>query len=300
MIERLTIHGHQIAFRRAGNGPALVLLHGMAGSSATWQHVMPLLAGEFTLLAPDLIGHGDSAKPRRGDYAIGAYASVVRDLMLALGVERATLVGQSFGGGVAMQVAYQFPEYCERLVLVGSGGLGVEVNPILRALSVPGASLALPIGCQRIFSDLGAKLLGWRERRGKKMGPAAAEIWRSYASLGDPDTRRAFMLTLRAVVDHFGQRVTARDRLYLASEMPTLIVWGTSDPIIPVAHALAAHDAMRGSRLELFEDTGHFPHCEQPERFARVLAEFVRSTEPASVSRSRWKQLLIDPEHAPT
>lgn len=299
LIEHLPIHGHDVAFRRTGSGPALVLLHGMAGSSETWRRVMPMLGRDFSVLAPDLIGHGESAKPR-GDYSLGAYASTIRDLMLALGIERATLVGQSFGGGVAMQMAYQYPEYCERLVLVGSGGLGVEVNAILRVLSVPGGSFALPLACRPVFRDLGAKLLQWRERRGKSMAPAAAEIWRSYASLADPETRRAFMLTLRAVVDHFGQRVTARDRLYLASAMPTLIVWGTSDPIIPVAHALEAHASMSGSRLELFEHVGHFPHCEQPERFVRVLSDFVRTTEAASVSKSRWRDLLTHREGLPT
>ncbi len=292
-MEHITIHGHDLAFLRAGKGPTLVLLHGMAGSSATWRHVVPLLAHGFTLLVPDLIGHGESAKPARGDYALGAYASAVRDLMLAVGVERATLVGQSFGGGVAMQLAYQFPEYCERLVLVGSGGLGIEVNPILRVLSVPGGSLALPVACRPLFRDLGEKLLAWRQRRGRTMPPAAEEIWRSYASLADPPTRRAFLLTLRAVVDLYGQRVTARDRLYLASEMPTLVIWGTNDPIIPASHAFETHAAMRGSRLELFEDTGHYPHCEHPERFARVVAEFVRATDSAAVDKSRWRHLLI-------
>ncbi len=294
-MERLAIHGHDLAFLRTGSGPPLVLLHGMAGSSGTWRHVVPLLSRDFTLLVPDLIGHGDSAKPR-ADYALGAYASAVRDLMLAVGIEKATMVGQSFGGGVAMQIAYQFPEYCERLVLVGSGGLGLEVNAILRALSVPGGSLALPIACRPFLRDLGEKLLERRVRRGKTTHPATAEIWRSYASLADWRTRRAFMLTLRAVVDLHGQRVTARDRLYLASELPTLIIWGTRDPIIPLSHAFEAHAAMRGSRLELFEDTGHYPHCERPERFARIVSEFVRSTEPASLDKSRWRQLLTTRE----
>jgi pimeloyl-ACP methyl ester carboxylesterase len=293
LVQHLTIHGHDIAFRTAGRGPVLVLLHGMAGSSATWRHVMPLLAENFTLLAPDLLGHGDSAKPR-ADYSLGAYASTVRDLMLALGHASGTLVGQSFGGGVAMQMAYQHPEYCERLVLVGSGGLGIEVNALLRALSTPAGAIALPIGCRPLFRDLGEKLWAWRERRGKKLHASAAEIWRSYASLADPATRRAFMLTLHAVVDHFGQRVTARDRLYLASEVPTLIVWGTRDPIIPVGHARHAHEAIRGSRLELFDGVGHFPHCEQPERFARVLEEFVRGSAPARLSPNRWRELLTE------
>jgi pimeloyl-ACP methyl ester carboxylesterase len=289
--ERLTSHGHDIAFRTAGQGPVLVLLHGMAGSSATWRHAMPLLARDFTVVAPDMLGHGESAKPR-ADYSLGAHATCIRDLMIALGHERATIVGQSWGGGVAMQLAYQFPERCERLVLVGSGGLGIEVNAILRALSIPGAAYALPIGCRPLLRDAGERVGGWLARIGKQPGAEGMEIWRSYASLTDPDTRRAFLLTLRSVVDHLGQRVSARDRLYLTSEMPTLIVWGDKDPIIPLQHGLDAHAAIPGSRLEVFPGAGHFPHCSDPARFARVLGDFVHDTPPAEVSAGRWRDVL--------
>jgi pimeloyl-ACP methyl ester carboxylesterase len=296
-VQRLRIHGHEIAYRMAGTGPVLVLLHGMCGSSETWRYVLPLLARHFTVVAPDMLGHGESAKPRT-DYSLGAHASSIRDLVIALGHERATFVGQSFGGGVAMQVAYQFPERCERLVLVGSGGLGVEVNPILRALSVPGAAYVLPIGCRPFLRDAGAKIAGWLERRGRRAGPAAIEIGRAYASLTDAETRQAFVLTLRAVVDHLGQRVTAHDRLYLTSDMPTLIIWGDHDPIIPVQHARDAHAAMPGSRLELFSGVGHFPHCEDPLRFDRVVTDFVRATPAADVSTRRWRELLRTPQSA--
>ena len=290
-LEHATIHGHDIAFRREGRGPLLVLLHGLAGSSATWRHVMPALARRFTVVAPDLLGHGDSAKPRT-DYSLGAYASGVRDLMAALGYERGTLVGQSFGGGVAMQTAYQFPERCERLVLVGSGGLGIEVNALLRALSLPGAALALPLGCRPLYRDVARAALRFMERRGRRPGAVLVETVSSYASLADPDARRAFVQALRSVIDHYGQRVSARDRLYLTAEVPTLIVWGTHDPVIPVAHAHAAHAAMPGSRLELFDAAGHYPHCEDPEKFVRVLEAFVDTTEPARVSAQRWLELL--------
>ena len=291
--QRVVIHGHDIAYRAAGHGSVvLVLLHGMAGSSATWRHVMPLLARDFTVVAPDMLGHGESAKPR-GDYSLGAHAATVRDLLIALGHERATIVGQSWGGGVAMQLAYQFPERCERLVLVSSGGLGIEVNAILRALSIPGAAYALPIGCRPLFRDAAETVGRWLARVGKQPGAEGMEIWRSYASLTDPDTRRAFLLTLRSVVDHLGQRVSARDRLYLTSELPTLIVWGDTDPIIPLQHGLDAHAAMPGSRLEVFPGVGHFPHCGDPARFVRVLRTFVQDTQPAAVSSDCWRELLV-------
>jgi pimeloyl-ACP methyl ester carboxylesterase len=278
--QRVTLHGHDIAYRGAGTGPVLVLIHGMAGSSETWEPVLPALAERYTVIAPDLPGHGDSDKPR-GDYSLGAHAAAVRDLLVALGHERATIVGQSFGGGVAMQLAYQHPECCERLVLVSSGGLGQEVALLLRALTLPGAEHLLPIACNGRVRDAGATVTGWLDRIGLRPVPVVAEMWRSFASLSDGATREAFQHTLRSVVDLHGQRVSAADRLYLAAAVPTLIVWGDRDPIIPVDHAYAAHELVPGSRLEVFEGAGHYPHCEQPDRFVEVLVDFLESTAPA-------------------
>jgi pimeloyl-ACP methyl ester carboxylesterase len=259
----------------------VVLIHGMAGCSETWDAVLERLAAHCTVVAPDLLGHGESAKPR-GDYSLGAHASGIRDLLIALGHERATIVGQSFGGGVAMQFAYQHPERCERLVLVASGGLGQEVAMLLRGLTFPGTEHLLPLACNRPVRDAGVAVTGWLERIGVRPVPAVAEMWRSFASLSDGSTREAFVHTLRSVVDIHGQRVSATDRLYLAADVPTLIVWGDRDPIIPFDHALAAHEAIAGSRLEVFEGVGHYPHCEQPDRFVEVLADFLATTRPAA------------------
>ena len=288
----LSIHGHTVAVRTAGAGPVVLLIHGMAGSSATWRHVLPALAERFTVIAPDLLGHGESEKPRQGEYALGAHANFLRDLLEVLGHERATFVGQSLGGGVAMQLAYQFPERCERLVLVGSGGLGREVNLVLRALTFPGVDYVFPLFCSPLLRDAGNAVGSWLRAIGVRAAPSREEIWRSYASLADADTRRGFFRTLRAVVDIRGQTVSATDRLYLASHVPTLIMWGAQDPFIPVAHGRTAHEAMLGSRLVIFDNAGHFPHCEQPERFVRVLADFLTSTEPAQLSRPRWRELI--------
>ncbi len=263
----------------------IVLVHGVAASSATWRFVMPMLFEQFTVIAPDLLGHGYSDKPR-GDYSLGAFASGVRDLLLALGHDHATVVGHSFGGGVAMQFAYQFPERCERLALVSSGGLGDEVNLLLRLLALPGSEFVLPLACNTWVHDLGVSVAAWLARIGLHTGPHLAEVWDGYGSLADGATRTAFINTLRSVVDVTGQRVSAADRLYLAAETPTLIIWGDHDHIIPVDQGRTTHEAIPGSRLEIFEGSGHFPHCERPDRFCEVLSDFMDTTAASTTSAS--------------
>ena len=292
----ITIDGNRVAYRVAGKGPVLLLVHGMAGSSLTWRHVMPALARRFTVLAPDLLGQGQSDKPR-GDYSLGAYADTLRDLMDALGYERATVVGQSLGGGVAMQLAYQFPERCERLVLVNSGGLGREVTFYLRMLTLPGFESLFPLFCSPPLRDAGDRVAAWLRRAGRRSTPAGQEIWRSYASLADAESRRAFFRSLRDVIDFRGQAVSALGRIHRAAQLPTLVVWGAQDPFIPVRHAVVAHRAIPGSRLEIFDGVGHYPHCEDPERFVAVLLDFIASTKPAHLSsRSRARHSDASPD----
>src|SRR5436309_12614953 len=149
---QIDLHGHRVDYRVAGEGPAVVLIHGMVNSSRHWEEVALRLADRYTVVAPDLIGHGDSATPR-GDYSLGAHAASIRDLLAAIGIDRATLVGHSFGGGVAMVFFYQFPQRTERLVLVSSGGLGGEVSPLLRSAALPGASALLSIVAHRRLVD---------------------------------------------------------------------------------------------------------------------------------------------------
>ena len=287
----ITLHGHQVSYRAAGSGPLLVLIHGIAGSSATWEQVLPRLAERYTVIAPDLLGHGSSAKPR-ADYSLGAYASAIRDLLGVLGYERGTIVGHSLGGGVAMQFAYQFPERCERMVLVSSGGLGHELHLLLRAAALPGAEWVLPLLCSRGLCDAVDGVARFLGRAGLRAGPDLDEIWRSFVSLSDPDARQAFIHTVRTVIDIRGQRASAGDRLYLAAEMPTMIIWGEHDPLIPVAHAHAAHERIRESRLEIFTNAGHFPYRDNPRRFVEVLVDFLQSTASAQVDEQRWRERL--------
>jgi len=295
-LRHLVIHDRPVAVRTAGSGPVLLLIHGMAGSSLTWRHVAPALAQCFTIVAPDLLGHGDSAKPRT-EYSVSAHANVLRDVLTALDIERATFVGQSLGGGVAMQLAYQYPERCERLALVSSGGLGREVSPLLRGLAIPGAEHVFPLVCSPALRDAGGRVGDFLSRLGLRAGPVVEEIWRSYAMLADGDARRAFFRTLGAVIDPGGQAVSATDRLYLAAHLPTLIVWGSSDALIPVRHGIAAHEAIPGSRLEIFDGVGHFPHCEAPERFVEVLTGFIDGTAPTCTSLDDWSHVLRRESH---
>jgi pimeloyl-ACP methyl ester carboxylesterase len=289
--EEITLHGHRVSYRRAGWGPVIVLIHGITGSSLTWEEVIEPLAEHYTVVAPDLLGHGESAKPR-GDYSLGAYASGIRDLLSALGHDRATVVGHSLGGGVAMQLAYQFPERVERLVLVSSGGLGRDVHLLLRAAVLPGSELVLPVlAAPRLVSRLDA-VGGFLGRLGLRAGADLEEMWRGFSSLSDAEARTAFIHTLRTIIDPGGQRVSATDRLYLADEMPSLIVWGERDPIIPFRHGLRASEQMPGSRLVSFPDAGHFPHRDDPRRFVRELTEFMETTEPSAVEEERFREKL--------
>ena len=290
-----TLHGKRVAFRRAGSGPTIFLIHGITNSGQSWEPAMRLLARDFDVIAPDLPGHGDSAR-QRGDHSLGGHACVMRDLLQVLEVERATVVGHSLGGGVAMQFSYQFPDMVERLVLVGSGGLGREVSPLIRSAALPFAEQVLPLLTARPLVNGVTAVAGMLGRIGLKPGADLAEISRGIASLGDTERRAAFVRTVRSVMSPRGQRVTANDRLYLAAETPTLIVWGERDPIIPVEHGLAAHELVPNSRLELFEESGHFPQLDDPLRFAELLADFVAATTPATHDAETARLRLV--EHA--
>ena len=281
------LHGRAVNCVETGSGPVLLLIHGMAGNSGNWQEVIGPLARHHTVIAPDLPGHGASA-PGAGDYSLGALAAGLRDLLVVLGHERATLVGHSLGGGIAMQFAYQFPEITERLVLASSGGLGPEVSPVLRAAALPGADLFIA-ATATAGRSAGAALARGLAAAGLRPATDIAVVARGYASLADPGRRAAFLATLRSVIGIGGQRVHASDRLYLAEGIPVLIMWGARDPIIPVRHGEHAHQVIPGSRLEIFDRVGHLPQLEAPGRFVAVLERFLEQTEPAQFDARQWR-----------
>jgi pimeloyl-ACP methyl ester carboxylesterase len=280
-IKYLDLHGDRVAYQDVGSGDeALLLIHGMAGSSETWRAVIPQLSKNYRVIAPDLLGHGQSAKPR-SDYSLGAFAVMLRDLLDELGISRATVIGQSLGGGVAMQFAYQHRDYCQRLVLISSGGLGPDVGWTLRLLSAPGAELILPVIAPPPVVNVGNKLRSWFSGSGIQ-SPRGAEMWSAYSSLADPQTRQAFLRTLRSVVDYRGQSVSALNRLHLTSDLPTMIIWGDQDRIIPIAHAYAVHAARPDCRVEVLDGVGHFPHVERPGDVVALLDDFIDTTSPST------------------
>ena len=287
----LTIHGHRRAFVKVGRGPVLLLLHGLGCDHTTWDPVIDVLARRYTVLAPDLLGHGRSDKPR-ADYSVGGYANGMRDLITCLGIDKVTVVGHSFGGGVAMQFAYQFPERTERLILVASGGLGPDVSPLIRAISAPGFHPAM-----RLLTLPGVRHVGKAGLRGLSRLPTSHtrdldEVAEIYDSFKDPAARHAIRHVVKAVVDLRGQVISMADRAYLTQNMPMAVLWGDRDQVIPVSHASRAAALAPTARVEVIPNAGHFPHKDHPQRFAKLVHEFVRSTPPATYSRGRFRALL--------
>lgn len=284
------LYGTRLSFVDAGEGEPIVLLHGITCSAASWNRLMPALAEHHRVIVPDLPGHGWSSRAR-GDHSIAAFALHVRDLLMGLGVDRATFVGHSLGGGVTMQTAYAYPELVGRMVLVSSGGLGESVGTALRAATLPGAEWVLPF----IFNRFGARVTRTLARLAtdSRLVTVQELAW-SYATLADPAARRAFVTIIRGVIDWGGQRIDATRRLHLAEEVPTMVVWGDADLIIPIGHGRRAAADLPVDRFEVFEDAGHFPHLERPDDFLRVLDEFMHDTDPASNSHANLAGYIRD------
>ncbi|SFB37026.1 Pimeloyl-ACP methyl ester carboxylesterase [Nocardioides alpinus] len=292
-VRYVTVHGHRRAYVRMGSGPVVLLLHGLACDHTTWNPVIESLARTHTVIAPDLLGHGQSDKPR-ADYSVGGYANGMRDLLTVLGIDSATVVGHSFGGGVAMQFAYQYPERTERLVLVGSGGLGPDVTPAIRAITTPGFHQIMGVLSVPGLRHATTAAMRVLSRTGVTQLRDLDEVADIYDSFKDPRTRAAIRHVVRAVVDWKGQIVTMADRAYLTEAMPICVVWGADDLVIPVAHASNASALAPTARVEIIPNAGHFPHKDHPERFVKIVRDFIRTTEPAQYDRERWRELLDD------
>lgn len=292
-VQHLVVHGHRRAYRRAGRGPVLLLLHGLGCDSSSWLPVMPRLAERFTVIAPDLLGHGQSDKPR-ADYSMGGYANGMRDLLTLLGIDRVTVVGHSLGGAVAMQFAYQFPERTERMGLLGPGGMGPEVSWLVRALTLPGAGSVVGALSRQPLRTVVSGAMRGLSVTGLPHTRDLGEVARIYEQLADPPARAAIRHVLRSAVDWRGQVITMTDRAYLTRLLPICVIWGEDDDMIPVSHAGVVEAYAPGAQVHVLPHAAHFPHRDHPERVAEILTDFVTSTEAATYRRARWRALMRD------
>ncbi len=290
-VSFVTVHGHRRAYVRAGSGSPVLLLHGVGCDHRTWAPVIERLARHHTVIAPDLLGHGRSDKPR-ADYSLGGYANGMRDLLTVLGIDKVTVVGHSFGGGVAMQFAYQYPERTERIVLVSSGGLGPDVTPAIRAITTPGFHQAMGVLTLPGIRHVAATTLRVLSATGLPRTRDLDEVANVYEQFSDPRQRAAIRHVVRAVVDWKGQVVTMSDRAYLTREMPMLVIWGADDHVIPAKHAAHAAALAPGAQVQVLDRAGHFPHKDHPERFVDLVEEFIAGTRPSRHSRVKWRRLL--------
>ncbi|MGV0849121.1 alpha/beta fold hydrolase [Mycolicibacterium phlei] len=280
-----------VTYTVAGRGPALMLIHGLGGSRHTWDRFIDALSDSYTVIAPDLPGHGDSDAPP-GDYSLGAYASVLRDLALALGHRRFTAVGHSLGGGIALQTAYQFPERVDRLILISSGGLGPEVSYALRAATLPGAEAVLSALCA-VPATLLKRVLAIAPTT--VTGADAHAVCEVLAALRAKKQRRAFIRTARSVIDWRGQAVSATRHACLLKGVPLFLAWGSADATIPPDHhrSFAARVA-EAVTVEL-PGAGHFPHETHSAVLLSSLRRFLANTTPFEYSESSWVARLKMP-----
>ena len=288
MDGRVRLAGGELAYTRAGSGPVVLLIHGLGGTRRTWRALILGLAIRFTVIAPDLPGHGDS-EPPAGDYSLGAHACAVRDLLIALDHSRASILGHSLGGGVALQFAYQFPERTDRLVLISSGGLGAEVTPMLRAATLPGAGTVvgglsrLPVALTRPIIRALPVLAARSDAR------PLAEGLRGLSGLR---RRTAFVRTAHTVLDWRGQTVSASRQTNLLSDIPVLLAWGADDKTIPPRHQQAFADAVPHAVTVEIAAAGHYLHETASTQLLPALIEFLSTTTAFRYSETRWRHLL--------
>lgn len=278
----VAVAGHTVGLREAGpaDGPPVVLLHGLASDGGTWEPALgPLADLGIYAVAPDLLGHGESDKPRTGEYSLDGFATVLTGLLRELELTSVTLAGHSLGGAIAVHFAYHHPSHVQRLALVAAGGLGRQVHVALRAAALPGAHFVVRAlvnhRTARIYRDP-------RLHRALRLSPEdLVNLGRAGRALSVPDARAAFFASLRSVIEPGGQRGSLIEMDYLAEHVPTLIVWSEADHVIPVSHAHALHEHLPTSRLELLPGSSHEPHRRHADRFSAVLDDFVRTTAPA-------------------
>ena len=279
--------GSRIFYRRSGKGEPILLLHGIAHSSQAWDRVIPALTSRYEVIALDLPGCGRSDKPDT-DYSLGTQAAAVRYVLDRLHLDLVTAIGHSLGGGVAMTLAYQYPERVGRLGLVASAGLGRDLHLLFRAATLPFA----PERAMRVLFHprmrVPRNLLGliMSQALGDPFFHRPKQHRREFEALlqglEEPGAQRAFLATLRSASNYAGQSVSALDRIGLA-EFPVLIVWGKDDRVFPVAHARRAHQELPHARVVVIEHCGHFPQLEATQPFIKALRRWLDETRPLRI-----------------
>lgn len=277
----LDLHGARVRYWDVGTGPeTLLLIHGMSSNAEGWQDLLPLLADKYRVIAPDLLDRG-----ARGDYSLGTLATWLRDLLDALGIRHATVVGQSLGGGIAMQFAHQHRERCDRVIIIG-GGVDPDMGWMLPLLLAPGAEFVLPVLAPRPVRAAGQTVRGLLSAAGMR-SPRAAHLWSTFCTLSQTRSRQALLGTLRSATDHGSHSVDALGRQPLSAQLPVLLIWGENDRVLPVTHGHDAHRALASSRLEVLPGVGHLPHREAAAEVADIIDGFLATTRRRSVLVTR-------------
>lgn len=270
--------GHAIHYADSGplDGAAILLVHGLVSDRTTWNRAAAGLAAVgFRVIAPDLLGHGASDKPVDGGYHLTDFSRGLQGLLAELGIEAVTVIGHSLGGAIAMQLAHDRPDLVRRLVLVSAGGLGRQVHPMLRAATLPGAPRLLKLAVNRRTAAI---YRAPRLHRSLRLNPEVlSNLSRAGRGLLSPTGQDAFFQTLRNAINPSGQRGSMLELEYLASALPTLIVWSREDPVVPVSHARQTHEFLPNSQLEIFEGSTHQPHHHSSGRFVEVVTAFLQS-----------------------
>ncbi|MFI7545061.1 alpha/beta fold hydrolase [Actinoplanes sp. NPDC049599] len=292
---RARIGRRYVAYTTAGQGEPLLLVHGLGSTRQTWNGILDSLATTHTVVAPDLPGHGESDPPA-GDYSLGAYAVGLRNLLIALGLRSTTLVGHSLGGGIALQFAFHFPERTNRLALIGSGGLGPQLTPMLRFSTLPGAKAVVAL-LARFPEPFTRRFLEYVTRAVPAFlahpdaGPVAEDLHR----LTNAGHRRTFVRTARNVINWRGQTVSATETLAFLTDLPVLLAWGTDDRVIPPQHHHTVAGLLTGPQLAEVAGAGHYPHLTASEEIAAAVLKFLAMTEPFRYTEARWRELLTAP-----
>lgn len=271
--QEIMVAGIPLRYRQAGSGPPLVLLHGAGDNGFDWEWVMPTLAQSHQVYAPDMPGYGGPAVPS-APISVEFFPRCIGTLLDTLELTSVVLVGHSLGGLGALRYTLDNPGRVAGLVLVSSGGLGREIHSAMRLACIPGYGDVAALWGQ---APAGALYRAWSRLPLLFAQPErvpAAWVVEQYQLAQQPGVLNATVDALRAVLDIGGQRVCFLDELHRLT-LPTLVVWGERDQVIPVSHAHKAVERLPYGQLAVIPDCGHVPHVERPEQFAAIVSQFL-------------------------